>query len=525
LHSQIFVTDLSSDFRKTRTRGAIVLLLVFAMAWAVGGRVLLTRPFWMDELHSWLLISDPDAGHAMSALANGADYNPPTYYLVARVLTVFGPVTEFRLRMLSLLFTAATMLAVYLMISRRASIAAAVGSCLLMAGHQLMILQSTEARFYALWLCLLMWYCWLLTKSYQQTSAIRIQRISLGILAAAVCTTHYFGIISIGLVTAAWTWAMRRDRGCVFQGVGLMIIAVLAVAACLPMLAGQKAALTCATWVKAPTVARSFEFFGQFVPLLSVAICSFAAFAGWFSRQQVSGGSKETNSVRSTPPSRWSVEHGVLLSLLGMPLVLIGFSWLVQPALVDRYAIVAVAGLVPVCAWLISRATPTLQRAAVIVVAVLLCINIQHGSDTWDYNLQKHYALQQQLKALPNSQIVVFEDRIDFWLLQNLQRGQPCNHTPTNWYQLDFNAEQLSQPSNLRTVQRDVGRRVAKWYPGQFPMLSINELDHTEGFVVVPYIDKPWGAIRFGDQFHVQTTKTRLRRMVRSPMDRIAASR
>ena len=73
---------------------------MIVLSWAGLGQRLLTRPLWMDEIHSWLLISDADVGHAMSALADGADYNPPTYYLVARSLAVFGPITEYRLRLL-----------------------------------------------------------------------------------------------------------------------------------------------------------------------------------------------------------------------------------------------------------------------------------------------------------------------------------------------------------------------------------------------------------------------------------------
>ena len=53
-------------------------------------------------------------------------------------------------------------------------------------------------------------------------------------------------------------------------------------------------------------------------------------------------------------------------------------------------------------------------------------------------------------------------------------------------YLADFEAEQLGQDSSLRIVQRDVGRRLAKWYP-RYQMRSIGELAALPAFGVVTY--------------------------------------
>lgn len=521
-----------------------------ATAWCGLGQSLLTRPLWMDELHSWLLITDASSSHALAALADGADYNPPTYYLVGRSLSLFGPVTEVRLRLLSLFLTAATALAVYLILSRRFSAMASVGATLLAVSHSQMILQSTETRFYALWVCLLMWYCWLLTKQVTSTCGKWSQRIVLGILVTAICTTHYFGIISVGLVTVAWMFkavyslsrtAIARGNGkatreaatascpsgtqvgatCFHQqrqwnsvvtGIGLLACAVVAVACCLPMLSGQKAALTCATWVKPPTIASSIDYVWQFVPLVPLGLCCGAAFAGWFSRQQPIDPRQPRPQDELPPGAPWSTENSVLLALMLMPMILVGFSWIIQPALVNRYAIVAVFGMVSVYAWLLSRATEAIQNTCVGIAAFMVGIAVHHGSGTWEHNLEKYYTLQAELNKLPADAQVVFEDRIDFWMLQHLQADQQRGA----WYQADFEADDLVRPSNLRTVQRDVGRRTEKWYPGVFPMKPLSQLNELQEFHVVPYVDRPFGELRIARNEDIERVGDQLYRVRRT---------
>jgi hypothetical protein len=503
----------SPQHLRNRICAGCILLTVIVLSWAGLGQRLLTRPLWMDEIHSWLLISDADVGHAMSALADGADYNPPTYYLVARSLAVFGPITEYRLRLLSLLFTAATALAIYLMLSRRFTAAASVAATLFATGHQLLVLQSTETRFYALWICLSMWYCWLLTKDVDGKIATIIQRISLAIIAVAICTTHYFGIISVGLVTTVWTICQLRNRWALILGSLLTLCCVLTVACCLPMLSGQKAALTCATWVKPPTIATSTDYLLQFLPMLPFGLCIAAAAAGWVSRQQALH-ADESQEFEFPQPAAWGMENTVLIASILMPLVLIAFSWIVQPALVNRYAIIAVVAMVPIYAWLLSRATEAIQNTCVGIAAVMVAFSVHNGSETWEHNLRSQFELQQSLAALPDDEVVVFEDRIDFWLLQQMET---TSRKPA-WFQVDFETDDLARPSTLRTVQRDVGRRTQKWYPDRFPMKALSTLTDLNEFVVVPYVDRPFGELRFPDGYESQRINDRMFRLRRTPL-------
>ena len=106
--------------RASLIAGAVSIVVALLFIWCLGdGGFLLQRTLWMDEVHSWLLITDPNVDHAMAALADGADYNPPAYYMLARGLAWLpGGVTEFRLRILSLGFTGLGLLGLYVMLTR-----------------------------------------------------------------------------------------------------------------------------------------------------------------------------------------------------------------------------------------------------------------------------------------------------------------------------------------------------------------------------------------------------------------------
>lgn len=474
-----------------------ILLAGMIFSWWLAGDRLLDRPFWMDEIHSWLLVTDPNVGHAMAALADGADYNPPAYFLVARWTAILGPITEWNLRLFSLGCTLLAMLALYSMLARSFSVSASLAATVFAAGHPLMVLQSTEARFYAFWLCLLMWYCWLLTLSATSSFAKTCQFLALIILLVTICATHYFGILSVVLATAAWMASHRRDRNHLICGAVLIATGIAAVACCLPFLQGQKAALSCDTWVKPSTLSSSLNYLKLFVPLLPLSVCCGVAFVDWISRQQ-----KGSDSAGATTSEhgvcKWSVEASVLLALTGMPLVLTAFSWLVQPALVDRYATTAIVAVAPFLAWLLSAAAPALRRSVCALTWILLLLSIQHAADTWDHSLQKQQRIHAAINQFASDDIVIFEDRVDYWMLKHQQTHM------RKWYQADFEQDDILRPSNLRTVQRDVARKIAKWYPDTFSLKPIRDWNHFQRIVIVPYSGQDAGALRYPETFQRQ---------------------
>src|SRR5678815_3145973 len=46
----------------------------------------LSRPLWLDEIHTYLLATDQGVIESLRSLAAGADYNPPALYLLYRAV-------------------------------------------------------------------------------------------------------------------------------------------------------------------------------------------------------------------------------------------------------------------------------------------------------------------------------------------------------------------------------------------------------------------------------------------------------
>ena len=105
---------------KARLRGmGLVVILLIATAALSNGTLLMTRKLWMDEIHSWLIVTDNSTSHAMMALADGADFNPPSWFLVTRAISsVAGPHSEKFLRILSALWMLSAMAGLYLILAR-----------------------------------------------------------------------------------------------------------------------------------------------------------------------------------------------------------------------------------------------------------------------------------------------------------------------------------------------------------------------------------------------------------------------
>ena len=320
----------------------------FAVTVLLLGLDLLTRQMWMDEVHTWLIVTDPDIGHAMTALSRGADYNPPTYYLLLRLFTSITAATPQAMRTFSLLAMACGLGCVGALLRRRFSTLAAICGCATIGMQPLIIQQATEARFYSAWFALVAMFC--LARSHctvveRGEANLRggsrlVQLLVQSALAAMICTVHYFGVISLGLVflvdalneirvpavsaanlsASSKSGVKHRARlvlWCVPYAAG-----VLAVAGCIGFYLGQRSSLTVATWISPPTIAKVKMFALEFLPVIPIGLAAL----GWV----LSGGLEEHAS--QTPQTAGEAraddrQLSLLIAGLGMPVILILFSY------------------------------------------------------------------------------------------------------------------------------------------------------------------------------------------------------
>ncbi len=425
-------------------------IAVAAAFWAFvmvcGGDALLSRQMWMDEVHTWLLVSDADFAHSLTALAAGADYNPPGYYVLLRgFMRLSGVQDAAGMRLFSLLAMSAGLGLIAATLRRRHSVLVCLAAVVMVAVQPTVLHQATEARFYAIWFALVAAFCFVRATSNDSLAALLIQ----GVLAALMCTVHYFGVLSLGLICLLDLWNQRasllspgkagRSRRVVFAAP--YAAGVLALIGCTGFYLGQRSALTVPTWVSPATASRVGLFLLDFTPIVLLA-CALPGLV-----------LTRSEPVR-LPKSR---EPCLLLAGLGLPLVLIAFSLIVQPALVGRYATAGLIGWAAIAARLLHNARPG-------VVWLFLLVGIVTGADHLR-DLQARFAeiesernrIVAVLEAAPE-RVAMFEDRVDYFAM--LARQPPGRE----WWLLD--PDVIGEPNKaLRTVQRDVARAVAKQYP------------------------------------------------------------
>ena len=485
------------------------LLTLLSVIWfSSGASFLLQRLFWMDEVHSWLLINDPSPLRALHGLADGVDFNPPAYYLTARLLHWLpGELSEVRLRLLSVGLMSAAFVAGFLLLRRHFSLTAALGAIVLTAASPVLIHQAAEARFYALWMAAITLLA--LGLDIDSPHYRRLRQSGCLLLTILVCTTHYFGIISLTLLLSGqWLFSRHRDfRRSRFLLV-LFLTGVAAVVLCLPLLSGQSAALTRPTWISAPTVMSSLAFLNVTMRPWLIVLLLAAVVLDQFARRVQSHSQRASDRPEPLPQAQFKAAaepaatggilamKSVLLTL--MPVALVILSWLLQPAMVTRYAIAGLVGLAPIYAALLQRTRPSVQLI-VLLLAVVGCMNsAQTCVRQWQQTDQRHLQLEAWIDRQPQNHVIVMEDRID-WLPLIHRRPDLSDRC----FLAVFDDADLAVDSSLRIVQRDAGLKICRWYPG-FRVRHVRRLSELERFVVVPYAGGSYDDLRYPGDFEEQ---------------------
>ncbi|HQX50996.1 MAG TPA: hypothetical protein PLR25_13875 [Planctomycetaceae bacterium] len=483
-----------SPFSTLAMHCALLILILLTLSIAAGGRYMLQRQMWMDEIHSWLLITEPDTQRSLQALADGVDFNPPTYILLARQLQHLpGSVTESGLRWFSLFLMLLAVVGVFVLLHRRFPLPTCIAAILMMASSTQLIHQSAEVRFYPLWCAACAWLC--VTLDVQPNQSAWWQRINNSaavLLAGVITTTHYFGILSLGLICLGASLMPNLSRGRRWMIVLVALTGGLCLVGCLPFLIGQRAALSRSTWVSPATVSDSIGFLTAMYPLLPLLV---AIVAFLISLALANSGDRKPPSVNFGMFELRSLAPSLMLSL--MPIVIVLVSWTIQPALVTRYAVTGVIGFGSVFAVLMAHCGIRLQMVLVAVGGVFLFGSVNFCSNQWFEIDQQRDVLVKQLRDLPSDGPIVFEDRTV---------SMPVLHSHPELRArcalVDFSDNQLLGDSRLHAVQRDVGRRIQKWYP-KYAMRSLDSLDSESTFYVVPYAESQTASLKWPADFTV----------------------
>jgi hypothetical protein len=324
------------------------------------GWMLFTWPFWLDEYHTLFLAEKGSLIRSLSDLAAGVDFNPPTLFLIYRLIAqVAGPLTPITVRIASFLMVWLALVFVFLTLRRTVPRSAAFVGAIAVWCHALTVEHAFEARYYNPWLLFAALAAW----SFGLDDALSVSRrrnIAVGVSSVLVCTIHYFGIFSLMLLASGWACVIIARR----QNWSRMLplaAGPIALALCAPLYIGQRRALTLTTWIPAVDAGQVREMLATYFVKAPFLICLFVAgaSAAWYSI----GRTRKSPGIFAP-----AIELLPLLCLLLMPIVVIAFSLLVQPSMLTRYAIAGVLGWAGIAA----LAAAALPRTGRLMLGLLL---------------------------------------------------------------------------------------------------------------------------------------------------------
>lgn len=350
-------------------REALIALLVASVVIVAevglcGASAVFTRPLWLDEIHTVLVAGRQDTLTSMQSLRAGADFNPPTLYLLFRAIAVIaGGLSPTMMRVVAVTSVVATLPIVYVLLRGQFSLVPSAMGALAVWAQSVVVTEAFDARFYGPWLF------GAATLSLAVRNAITdtprwINGVFLAVASVFVCTIHYFGVLSwvAALVVAVW-FAGDERRRCVIR-VLPALAGPIALALCAPFYLGQRAALTTATWIPDLSVVSAILLLVTALVAPPVAV----AVIGWVASRLM----QRTPATPTAPaPARqFALGSVLLLGQALVPFALAIFSLTVQPAMQARYSIAAALWAAPIVALAFAQSTLLFRAIGAAAIAV-----------------------------------------------------------------------------------------------------------------------------------------------------------
>lgn len=342
--------------------------------------VLFTRPFWLDEWHLILVAGRGSLGEVLADLKAGSDFAPPLLHFIVWLMhRVFGTVTPAMVHGFAFVCVTGAMVFVYQVLRRRFDRLPSLIGVLAVASQQLIVTHAFEGRFYGPLLLFCAAFAWTLSLDHDKPSSRR-RDVAVALASIFLCTIHWFGVLSLGLVALGAMATFGRNWKEGLRRVAPAAAGIVALMACLPLFFGQRGSITEPTWIPDLNMNQVRGMANivwlKVVPMLAVAIL----LLGELRPSKMEQRAMIVGAIRNPGIAG-------LLALSLMPILLIAIS-LKQPAMLERYAITTLLAWAPLAA-LAAQTVPTLVRTAALVpLAAALVLAIGHT-----VGLQREWAI------------------------------------------------------------------------------------------------------------------------------------
>ena len=358
--------------------GAILIALIMTQLVLSHSLYLFSHMFWFDEIVTDILVTDPAFSHAAAALWKGVDNNIPGLFVALRAFTsLIGSTSESTFRVFSFLCVLIGLCGVYRSLCRCFPPLVTFATVIAVWTHPLILHHAFNARFYGPLFAAAVWFSYFLSCAPTARHRVR-SNVAIAVSAVALCTVHYFGVLSLLLVVLGELLYRRRTLKGRFAGFAAATAGLLALVASAPLLVSHLSKAGEQRGCRHP--ACSGWWFGTYLMLpvpghRSIGCLDLLCHV------------HASSTIRSEFREEADLLSVASLSALAlMPLVLLVFSYLVQPVLIPQYAISAVAGLAPGIALVLSRVSRTMLVA---LCAFFLLVGAQRlrdegsGIGTW----------------------------------------------------------------------------------------------------------------------------------------------
>ncbi|MCC7351446.1 MAG: glycosyltransferase family 39 protein [Phycisphaerales bacterium] len=437
-----------------------------SQAWRLIGHHL-----WLDEVLTWMLASDPGWGHWLGALRGGVDTNPPGLYLQVKAAGVLaGGLTVGTLRWVALIWTGLSVWGIYAVLRRGVGVWAAAAGGLLVLAYPMVLDHALEGRFYMPMLGMAVWVCYFLA-GIASANRRWFGQLMLGVCAVGLCTIHYFGVIALAAAVAGQWWADRHSWREKMRFYWPALAGPAALAACIPLLLGQRAGLSVPTWVEPLSGGQIWDYTQDLLAIRPLAIV-----AGGFVLLRLFGGSmeQEERTISFRPLAG-------MMALGAMAVFVLLFSWVVQPALVSRYAIVSVAALAVAVAVAMQHTRRWVVAAVCVGLAAYSTWSLNSLRMKWmtfDRNIDK---VAMKLSQTSDEPPMIFDMR---------QMAYPVAAAYPNLRNRIFYWGGSSNPSpyssNFKQYELEMARRVDRYY-GWPQVMEQGQLDRLDDALVIGF--------------------------------------
>ena len=356
--------------RRVTGREVLIVLVVLAVAIATrptmfDGAALWTKRFWLDEQCCTMYpIYDASSFFDLFGTVKRSEVGPPLMHMIVwTVGKITGSLSPTVVRSVMLVSVAASLLLLWVVLRRRFSITATAAAVIAVAGHGLVLQHAFDGRFYGPWLFFAVGYAWALGLDSDKPNSRR-RDVAVALFSLFLCTIHWFGVISLGLMAMGAVAAHGRRWKEGLRLVAPGVVGLVALAALIPMLLFQlRVGGEDILWVPPLNAAQVKVFVQAFVIRLPILI---ALVVVGIAALRQGGERRAVMSVLRDPPMAAMLATGL------MTLALVVISAVLNSVMVPRYAIVSVLLAAPIIAFAADLVKPWQRVVLAAVFAFLL---------------------------------------------------------------------------------------------------------------------------------------------------------